>query len=108
MSRTEKIKKLAKNNGYSTTRNLVIEEMSELSKALMKYERIIHLEQNKDEAFLEYFFKKQDLLYEAKISIEEEISDVLITVYELIEFFNEGNIEKFTEYKIERALKNES
>ena len=65
----------------------VIEEMSELTKALCKYMR----------------FNKENAPEEVKENIKEEIADVLNTVEQMQLIFGEEEIEKIRQEKIERT-----
>ena len=67
----------------------VIEEMSELTKALCKYKR----------------FNKEQASPEIKQNILEEIADVLNTAEQIQYYFGEEEIEKIRKEKIERTLK---
>ncbi|MBP3619179.1 MAG: hypothetical protein J6J24_00805 [Clostridia bacterium] len=69
-----------------------IEEMSELTKAICKYQRKIDTCNNEE----------QQKLADA---IREEIADVLITAEQLAFMFGEDDVKKIKHIKLERALK---
>ena len=73
--------------GYDAQALMVIEEMSELTKALCKYMR----------------FNKENAPDEVKENIKEEIADVLNTVEQMQLIFGEKEIEKIRQEKIERT-----
>ena len=81
---TERIKELAKLNGLDEIMNLVIEECSELIKEMTKSHRGIG-----------------DVG-----SIEEEIADVLLVIYQLMHLLDisEDDIKRITEEKVERTM----
>ena len=69
---------------------MVIEEISELTKAICKYKRTREITGNKEEA-----------LY----NLKEEIADVLNVVEQLEYVYGAEEIEKIRKQKIERTLK---
>ena len=74
--------------GYDAQSLMVIEEMSELTKALCKYKR----------------FGKENSSQEIKDNILEEIADVLNTVEQLELYFGKEEIEEIRKQKIEKTL----
>ena len=69
-----------------------IEEMSELTKAICKYQRKIDTCDNEE----------KQILIEA---MREEIADVLITTEQLAFMFDKNKINEIKQTKLERALK---
>lgn len=68
--------------------DMVIEEMSELIKALLKYRRVCHDPEKRREA---------------RKAIVEEAADVLITVAQAIMIYDyEGEIQDMVDYKLDR------
>ena len=74
--------------GYEAQSRMAIEEMSELTQALCKYER--HKDNPQKRA------KTED-------NIKEEIADVLNMVEQLQQYFGEQEIDKIRQQKIERT-----
>lgn len=76
--------------GYEAQSRMAIEEMSELTQALCKYER--HKQNSKK-------------LAKTVENIKEEIADVLNMVEQIQQFFGEQEIEQIRDQKIERTKK---
>ena len=75
--------------GYDAQARMAIEEMSELTKALCKYER----------------FGKENAPQEIKDNILEELADVHNMIAQLEMYFGKEEIEKIRLQKIERTEK---
>ena len=75
--------------GYDAQARMAIEEMSELTKALCKYER----------------FGKENAPQEIKDNILEELADVHNMIAQLEMYFGKKEIEKIRLQKIERTEK---
>lgn len=74
--------------GYDVQSNMCIEEMSELTKALLKYIR----------------YGKTDAPQEIKDNVLEEIADVLNTVEQMAYVFGKEKIEKIRKQKIDKTI----
>lgn len=74
--------------GYDAQALMCIEEMSELTKALCKYDR----------------YGKENAPKEVKDNVLEEIADVLNCVDQMKMVFGEEEIEKIRDEKIKRTL----
>ena len=99
--------KIANINGYEQCVDLLIEEMAELTQALLKEKRVRNLAVDKKDP-IRSSIENGFATYQAKTNVEEEVSDVYITLHELLTFINCTNVESIIDFKIERALENES
>lgn len=88
MERSEAYKQFLEGWGYDAQALMTIEEMSELTKALCKYNRY----KNSNNPKL-----KEDVI--------EEIADVLNMAEQMAYFFGKEEVEKIRDEKIERSLK---
>ena len=85
----QRLKKFMECWGYDAQARMAIEEMSELTKALCKYER----------------FGKENAPQEIKDNILEELADVHNMIAQLEMYFGKEEIEKIRLQKIERTEK---
>ena len=85
----QRLKKFMECWGYDAQARMAIEEMSELTKALCKYER----------------FGKENAPQEIKDNILEELADVHNMIAQLEMYFGKEEIEKIRLQKIERSEK---
>ena len=88
MERTDAYKKFLEGWGYDAQALMTIEEMSELTKALCKYNRYKNTNDPK-----------------LKADVIEEIADVLNMAEQMAFFFGKEEVEKIRDQKIERSLK---
>ena len=88
MERTDAYKKFLEGWGYDAQALMTIEEMSELTKALCKYNRYKNTNDPK-----------------LKTDVIEEIADVLNMAEQMAFFFGKEEVEKIRDQKIERSLK---
>lgn len=85
----QRLKKFMECWGYDAQARMAIEEMSELTKALCKYER----------------FGKENAPKEIKDNLLEEVADVHNMIAQLEMYFGKEEIEKIRLEKIERTEK---
>ena len=85
----QRLKKFMECWGFDAQARMAIEEMSELTKALCKYER----------------FGKENAPQEIKDNILEELADVHNMIAQLEMYFGKEEIEKIRLQKIERTEK---
>ena len=94
----EKLVKIANHNGYDVAKLLLIEEMSELTKAIVKADRNI-------------FFRENDVINLKEKDIHEiasEIADVSIMLDEVAHLLGVTHqVKTVREMKIERTMKRE-
>ena len=93
MKHREELEKIIQKYGPQNQIDVAIEEMSELTKALIKYRRA------KDSG------GSADELGKRRGEIEEEIADVQIMLNQLqIIYRNEGPVDTWVDYKVERQM----
>ena len=93
MKHREELEKIIQKYGPQNQIDVAIEEMSELTKALIKYRRAKDSGDSADE------------LGKRRGEIEEEIADVQIMLNQLqIIYRNEGPVEAWVDYKVERQM----
>ncbi len=81
--------------GQDFQMRMCVEEMSELTKEICKYERIKNLKEEDMNAQLE----------KAKQNIIEETADVLICAMQMRKMFGEDEVDKVMNYKIDRGYR---
>lgn len=92
MERNEALKKIIDTYGDQSQIDIAIEEMSELTKALMKYRRMETAESEKMDVWAD--------------DVAEEMADVSIMLDQLKMIFdNEADVNRFVDYKINRQIK---
>ena len=88
--------KALKEWGEDSQLRMCIEEMSELTKELCKYMRIL-----RDEGI----DNQEEKLLKVKENIVEETADVLNCVSQIALIFGKNDVDKIREFKIQRASK---